>query len=505
MKTNHLLAILLLLSGTFRVSAQAPNIMISDVADPNEISIALNPKDPTKMMAGANIASVYTSETGGISWNRITQHSTNGVWGDPVMVIDTAENYFHFHLSRPDTGNWVDRIVCQKSLDYGRTFNNGSYMGLNGAKVQDKHWIALDPKTNTLYSTWTQFDKYESPDPKDRSNIFFSKSTDSGNSWSKPLKINAVDGDCLDDDNTVEGAMPAMGPNGEIYDVWGGPLGLVFNKSLDDGKTWLNHETFIDSIVGGWAFDVPGIFRANGMPITKCDVSNGPNRGTIYVNWIDSRNGDEDVWLTKSKDQGKTWSKAIKVNQDDSKRVQFFTWMDLDQSNGNLYFVYYDRRNHDNDSTDVYLSYSTDGGNTFSDVKISDTPFYPNSKIFFGDYNNIAAGDGIVRPVWTRLDGNKLSVWTAIVETQTLLNPENKKLQADFVDGNLKLRFKGKIKGDITLRDLKNRKVGEWKNQKIKRKGLGLSIPKKLSAGVYVVKVSDKDQSFERQVIVPKS
>ncbi len=503
MKRNHLFAMLLLLSGTFRLSAQAPNIMISDVANPNEISIALNPKDPTKMMAGANIASVYTSETGGVSWNRITQHSTNGVWGDPIMLIDTAENYFHFHLSKPDTGNWVDRIVCQKSLDYGKTFNNGSYMGRNGLKVQDKHGIALNMKTNALYSTWTQFDKYESSDPNDRSNILFSKSTDSGDSWSEPIQINAIDGDCLDDDNTVEGAIPAVGPDGEIYVVWAGPAGLVFNKSMDDGETWLGHETVIDSIAGGWAYDVPGIMRANGMPITKCDISNGPNRGTIYVNWGDIRNGDLDVWLTKSTDQGETWSKATKVNQDNSKRAQFFTWMDLDQSNGNLYFVYHDRRNHTADSTDVYLSYSTDGGNTFTDTKISNSPFLPNEKIFFGDYNGIAAANGIVRPVWARLDGTHQSVWTAIIETQTLLNPDNKKLEVDFSDGKLNLRFKGKIKGEIVVRNLNGKMVGEWKNQKIKRKGIQLTPKEKLDTGVYTVQVDDSKQAFERQLIVP--
>lgn len=493
-----------LLIGSFRISAQAPNIMISDIADPNEISIALNPKDGTKMMAGANIASVYTSESGGISWKRLTQYSTLGVWGDPVMVIDTAEHYFHFHLSRPDSGNWVDRIVCQKSDDFGKTFNNGTFAGLNGTKVQDKPWIAVNSKTNEMYVTWTQFDKYESADPDDRSNIHFSKSIDSGNSWSVPIQINSVDGDCLDDDNTVEGAVPAVGPNGEIYVAWAGPAGLSFNKSLDNGKTWLEHEIKIDSIVGGWAFDIPGIYRANGMPITKCDISDSPNRGTIYVNWIDSRNGDHDVWLSKSTNEGQTWSKAIKVNQDKSKRDQFFTWMDLDQSNGNLYFVYHDRRNHSGDSTDVYLSFSTDGGNSFKDVRISDSPFLPNNKIFFGDYNNISASNGIVRPVWTRLDRNHLSVWTAIVETQTLLNPENERLEAVFKNGKLNLQFKGKYKGGIALRDLNQKVIAEWKNQKIKRKGLTISPKERMDPGVYFVRISNSKNSFERQLIIPE-
>ncbi|HPQ22025.1 MAG TPA: glycosyl hydrolase, partial [Saprospiraceae bacterium] len=77
---------------------------------------------------------------------------------------------------------------------------------------------------------------------------------------------------------------------------------------------------------------------------------------------------------------------------------------------------FYDRRNHENIDTDVYLAYSTDGGDHFTNVKISETPFTPNPQIFFGDYNDISAYDGQIRPIWTRLDGFKLSVLTALIE-----------------------------------------------------------------------------------------
>ena len=36
----------------------------------------------------------------------------------------------------------------------------------NGTKVQDKHWIVIDPQTDEIYMTWTQFDAYDSADPK---------------------------------------------------------------------------------------------------------------------------------------------------------------------------------------------------------------------------------------------------------------------------------------------------------------------------------------------------
>ena len=44
--------------------------------------------------------------------------------------------------------------------------------------------------------------------------ILFSKSSDHGATWSEPVSINQYKGNCLDDDYTVEGAVPAVGPNG---------------------------------------------------------------------------------------------------------------------------------------------------------------------------------------------------------------------------------------------------------------------------------------------------
>ena len=76
----------------------------------------------------------------------------------------------------------------------------------------------------------------------------FSMSKDEGKTWTKAIKINEVDGDCIDSDNTTEGAVPAVGPEGELYVSWAGPAGLVFDRSFDGGKTWMDKDIFI---IGG--------------------------------------------------------------------------------------------------------------------------------------------------------------------------------------------------------------------------------------------------------------
>jgi hypothetical protein len=405
------------------INSNAQNIMISNADNPEETSIILDPKNPNVLIAAANIDSYYISVDTGYTWTSRVLSSTYGVWGDPAMGVDKYGSFYFFHLSNPASGNWIDRIVCQKSSDTGNSWNDGTYTGLNGTKAQDKQWWTVDRKNNNMYITWTQFDAYGSSNPADSSIILFSKSGDAGNTWSTPKRINKKGGDCFDDDNTVEGAVPAVGPNGEIYVAWAGPNGIVFNKSTDQGNTWLNAEIPVATMPGGWAFDIPGIYRANGLPITCCDTSAGTNRGTIYINWSDQRNGtaNTDIWLVKSTDEGLTWSAPQKVNDDNSNKQQFFTWMTIDQITGYLYFVFYDRRNYTDNNTDVYVAVSTDGGNTFVNRKISQTPFVPTASVFFGDYTNITAYNGIIRPIWTRLNAGQLSIWTDITTLNDIL------------------------------------------------------------------------------------
>lgn len=395
--------------------------------NPCEPSIVINPKDTDNILAAAIIDKYYVTKNGGRKWKKKRLKSSFGVFGDPVLAADTNGHFYYFHLSDPTGKNWqseelLDRIVCQKSTDGGLTFNDGSYTGLAHPKDQDKHWAAVDPLTNTIYLTWTQFDKYGSKDPEDESNILFSKSTDGGMTWSEAIRINQKAGNCLDGDQTTEGAVPAVGPNGEIYVSWGYNDTIWFDRSLDGGITWLEEDIAVTSQVGGWDMDIPGIMRVNGMPVTLCDISNGPNRGDIYINFADQRKGvtDTEIWMLKSTDGGDTWSDLIRVNNDSTKQHQFFPWMAIDQSSGSLYCVFYDRRNFFNTETEVFLAWSDDGGKTFSNRKISKQSFTPNPNVFFGDYNNISAVNGIITPIWTEAFGLSTGVYTRIIRASEL-------------------------------------------------------------------------------------
>jgi hypothetical protein len=394
------------------------NKVNSSGTDPEEVSIAVSSANPNNLAVGANISYFYSSTDAGHNWTQknLTSNLFN-VWGDPCLIYDGIGNLFYGHLSyTPSPGYWIDRIVVQKSTDNGTTFNQGAGIGFNNPKEQDKEWLAVDLQINRnyIYTSWTEFDSYGSSLSSDSSRILFSRSTDHGATWTDPLRLSEKGGDCVDADNTVEGAVPTIGPNGEIYDSWAGPLGLVFTKSTNGGVSFKPNQV-VTSIPGGWDFDVPGIYRCNGLPITACDTSNSFTRGNIYICWGDQRNGSDnsDVFLIKSSDGGNTWGLVKKVNNDNTTRHQFFPWMTIDQTTGHLFFIFYDRRSTTGNATDVYIAESIDGGETFNNFKISESSFTPQSDIFFGDYSNIAAFNRKVYPTWMRLDGTTLSVWTA--------------------------------------------------------------------------------------------
>lgn len=393
---------------------------------PVEPSIAINKKNPNNIVAGIVLDRVVVSNDGGQTWKTSALKSPFGVYGDPAVISNSKGNLFYFHLADPSGKGrgddaWLDRIVCHTSLDEGATWNDGISIGNNPPTDQDKAWPAVHPKKNEVFVTWTQFDKYGSKDEGCQSNIEFSRSG-SGNRFSKAVQVNELPGDCLDDDNTAMGAMAAVGNDGKIYVTWANKGNIYMDRSYDDGGTWLSNDLVVAKQHAGWALSIDGIQRSNGLPVLAIDNSPGRYQGTLHLVWADQNNGtsDTDIWIVNSRSRGDMWSKPMRVNKDEPGADQFFPWMTVDQTNGNIYVVYYDRRHHDDLQTDVYLAYSFDGGNTFSEIKISESPFVPDASKFFGDYTNIDAHAGTITPIWTRMDNGKTSVWTAVIKENEL-------------------------------------------------------------------------------------
>ena len=399
---------------------QFTNIQIDPSNTYGETSILVNPKNTNQLVAGCNISNVYYSSNGGLNWTTVNLTSTWGNQGDPCAAVDTNGNWYFSHLNPSQ-----DRIVVAKSTNGGATWPTESFTGLT-TKDTDKEWILVDwspnsPYKNDLYCTWAEMDAYSSNSPLDSSRIFLSKSMDDGATWTSPSIVSVTQANC--GTNAIKGSVPAIGPNGEVYVTWCG-LGVSFQKSVDGGQTWMMSDLIVDSQVPFWYFTVPGFTYGTGFPGIACDVSGGPNNGNIYITWCDQRNGvnNTDIFLARSTNGGNSWS-TIRVNNDVTVTHQSHPWVTVDQTNGNVYLSFYDRRDFPSgNNTHVYLAYSTDGGQSFYNQRVTQNFFTPNS--VWCDYNNITAHADKIWPIWT---GASASVWTSII-TFSLLG-ENEIIQ----------------------------------------------------------------------------
>jgi hypothetical protein len=376
-------------------------------------------------VAGSRSDLLYFTKDGGKTWKTGQLSSPFGVSGTPALIVDDKGAFYVFHLSDSTGGpdapsEKFDRVVVQRSDDGGGTWSALEAVGFNHSKDQNKQWATVDTRGN-LYVTWTQFDKYSTEDSACQSNILFSMSKN-GKKWSEPALISQAPGNCAETDDTAEGSMPAVTYDGKAMVAWSSRGKILLDRSFNGGEWWLSNDIAVADQPGGWDLDIPGHDHCNGRPVLMTDNSKSPYRGSLYIVWADQRNGadDTDIWFTRSHNFGDNWSLPMRLNDDGKGKHQYMPWMTVDQATGYIYIVYYDRRNHEGDETDVYLAHSADGGASFKNVRISETPFTPQEGALFADHISISAHKGIITPIWTRVDEGKTTVWTAVIKQDEL-------------------------------------------------------------------------------------
>src|SRR2546426_4563759 len=139
------------------------------------------------------------------------------------------------------------------------------------------------------------------------------------------------------------------------------------------------------------------------------DRSSSAHRGRLYVAFADqgTSHDDTDIFVIFSDDHGARWSSRVRVNDDAANASQFFSWLDVDQSTGNVALSWYDTRNDvatGNDDVQYFMAYSKDGGVTWSrNLQVSDGSSNAHAAGGFnlGDYTGLAYVDGVIHMVWS--------------------------------------------------------------------------------------------------------
>jgi Neuraminidase (sialidase) len=260
--------------------------------------------------------------------------------------------------------------------------------------------------------------------------VFFAYTDDGAANWSAPVAVNAPPQRC-------QGGEVAMGPAGSVNACWAGVIGVSpftedyagFARSTNGGASWTVRENAFDMNGIAGVFATKSNIRVNGLPRLAVDRSGGSRRGWIYVVTTERNlapaGTDPDIILHRSTDQGATWSAGIRVNQDapNNGKYQYFPAVHVDDKGG-VNVLYYDDRATTADSAGVFLSRSTDGGGTWTDVEVSDHHFRPSpigglGQGYQGDNIGLTSVGGTLWPVWMDNSSGIYQVWTCPLQVRS--------------------------------------------------------------------------------------
>ncbi len=356
-------------------SVAAPAVTVNQDtagAPQNETAIAVDPNNPSRIVAAANdyvsrtwacsidgtpcsalgdgYSGTYVSNDGGQTWccnssgpadlgtliPGVTK-LTGGQYdagGDPALAWDSRGHVFYAGLgfNRASAPNTV--AVNRGTFDGSGKLSWGAPTFINATTspsvFNDKEWIAADhnvasPFRDRVYVTWTRFVFSPATGSYVQSPIFFASSSNGGATFSSPK---AISGNVL----YGQGSRPVVGPDGSLYVFWEGSTRLAslnstyVVKSTDGGASWSKPRA-----VSQLTDSAPlknTVFRVNSFPAGAA----APN-GDLYATWTtatdsDTLSGDTGCapWLgpvatgcrsyavySKSTDGGATWSAPARV------------------------------------------------------------------------------------------------------------------------------------------------------------------------------------------------
>lgn len=421
----------------------------------SEPHIAVDPLNPQHLVAGSKMyqnlgeykfkIGTFVSFDGGETWQ-----DNNHLPGYPQQVGDEGDDY---HITSDvwtafdDEGNAYTMVLdsppdsqitgagwgmnVHKSTDGGRTWSGPIPIEKKEDPVtrelllSDKNTLTVDNfgpdqdgKTGNVYACWSE------DAPIANLAILVSRSTNAGQTWSKGQNVSGID-------RTVIGCFVVVGPPekqgdpGVLYVFWldfSGRGRIRMAKSTNGGQSFSLPRTVVN------INEIPRIFPNSAFRNLSLPWATvNPVDGRVYVSWADYHQTvsdepcppdedapadqvcDADILVVKSTDQGTTWSKPARVNQDPigNGKDQFQQAVEVTPS-GQLNAMWFDRRNDpQNFYIDTFFARSNDGGKTWKETRVTKSMWDPSinppispSGEFIGDYQGLAANDCFAYPFW---------------------------------------------------------------------------------------------------------
>jgi hypothetical protein len=292
----------------------------------------------------------------------------------PEIAFDRRGWLYYLFVGLAGTGNRPIGVFLTSSSDHAQTFTAPRRV-LDSENYQVR--MAIDPSVGArgrIHLVWLH--SLGAPSlgglPPEPNPILAAHSDDGGDTFSTPMRVS--------DPGRLRSVAPviALGPDRTVhvgyFDLqddavdyqglegapWPGDWSVVVATSHDGG------DRFEPGVVVDDQLLPPGrVMLIFTMPPPA--LAAGPGH-RVCAAWADARQGDADVLLRCSSDQGRSWAGLQRVNDDPPGNglSQYLPAMTT-TSDGRIDIIFYDRRNDpDNIGTEVFFTWSTDGGRHFA-------------------------------------------------------------------------------------------------------------------------------------------
>ena len=307
---------------------------------------------------GGNYGAQSYSTDGGKTFTEIFpfedgSHGTN--FGDPIVIYNAKlGKFFGGDLV---TGCGGQGVGLWSSTN-GKNWKVEACASNNNADDRESMWVDNEPTSGKYGRMYISFNDFNN-----NGGALTVVYSDDGKTWSAPSVVNSGFVRDVQITGSPRGATLSKGKNSTVFlasmDEGGGGFNTrqnIMYNSTDGGKTWT--EVMVGSrfnppgdISCGYFVAIAPIWRHMGWG----EPAVGP-KGVVHYDYSGAgTNGDKgDIFYTRSTDNGKTWSKPIKLNTD--KDAQFKTqWMPSlsATSDGNVTASWYDRRKATSQCTSV--------------------------------------------------------------------------------------------------------------------------------------------------------
>lgn len=265
---------------------------------------------------------------------------TNQTWPDIVIF---GNNVYVVWMDNRLSGNDATNIYFAKSTNNGASFDANIRVDNAPIGMACSPSIAVDKSNGNIYVVWQDYRNSPNPYSVD---IYCANSTDGGNSFGTDVRV------ISDTTNNFQDVPSVAANNGLIGVVWHDwNDGTFFANSTDGGHTFGENKKVNDISIGDQFY-----------PDIEID-----DNGIIYVVWEQKIDGNYSILFSKSLDGGNIWTPSKKVD-DEPTAKQRMPSIALDAMN-NIYVVWRNSSQKDADiysEFDLYFSKSTNGGDNFT-------------------------------------------------------------------------------------------------------------------------------------------